>query len=57
MIAGATAAVDRAIELLGKARETGAELIAFGETWLTGYPVWIDSAPRAVASSSSAARP
>ena len=41
------ASVDRALELLGQARQTGAEFIAFGETWLTGYPVWIDSAPRA----------
>lgn len=41
------ASVERALDLLGQARETGAELIAFGETWLTGYPVWIDSAPRA----------
>lgn len=41
------ASVDRALELLGHARDTGAEFIAFGETWLTGYPVWIDSAPRA----------
>jgi len=41
------ASVDRALELLGQARVTGAEFIAFGETWLTGYPVWIDSAPRA----------
>lgn len=41
------ASVDRALELLERARDDGASLIAFGETWLTGYPVWIDSAPRA----------
>jgi len=41
------ASVERALDFLGQAHETGAELIAFGETWLTGYPVWIDSAPRA----------
>jgi predicted amidohydrolase len=41
------ASVERALDLLGQAHDTGAELIAFGETWLTGYPVWIDSAPRA----------
>ena len=41
------ASVDRALELLGRASQDGARLIAFGETWLTGYPVWIDSAPRA----------
>jgi predicted amidohydrolase len=41
------ASVERGLELLGRARDAGAELVAFGETWLTGYPVWIDSAPRA----------
>jgi predicted amidohydrolase len=41
------ASVDRAIEFLGKASRDGAQLVAFGETWLTGYPVWIDAAPRA----------
>lgn len=41
------ASVDRALELLDEAVREGAELVAFGETWLTGYPVWIDSAPRA----------
>ena len=41
------ASVDRALVLLGQASDGGAALVAFGETWLTGYPVWIDSAPRA----------
>ena len=31
--------------LLKDAAENGANVIAFPETWLPGYPVWIDSAP------------
>ena len=41
------ASVEKALDLLGQARDQGATLVAFGETWLTGYPVWIDAAPRA----------
>ena len=47
------ASVEKALDLLGRAREEGATLVAFGETWLTGYPVWIDAAPRARATASS----
>ncbi|MDW7691681.1 carbon-nitrogen hydrolase family protein [Flammeovirgaceae bacterium SG7u.111] len=30
---------------LKEASTKGAELIVFGETWLTGYPAWLDSCP------------
>lgn len=35
---------ERGIE---EAAQQGAGIVAFGETWLTGYPAWIDSAPEA----------
>ncbi|GAC1692952.1 MAG: hypothetical protein NVS9B5_35360 [Terriglobales bacterium] len=37
-----TASVSRAIELIQDARKRGAQLVAFGETWLPGYPAWLD---------------
>lgn len=50
------ASVDRGLSLLDEASAGGASLVAFGETWLTGYPVWIDSAPRAALWGESSAR-
>jgi len=37
----------RAETAIAEAAGQGARVIAFGETWLTGYPAWIDSAPEA----------
>ena len=34
-------------KLIREAASNGARVIAFPETWLTGYPVWIDNAPKA----------
>ncbi len=39
--------VAKAAALISKARQSGAQLVVFPETWLPGYPVWIDSAPQA----------
>ncbi len=37
----------KAIEYIEEAAKQGAEMIAFGETWLTGYPTWLDHVPSA----------
>jgi predicted amidohydrolase len=39
--------LDRLQAWTGRAAGEGAELVAFGETWLTGYPVWLDESPEA----------
>ncbi len=41
------ASVARAVELIERAAQKGAKLIAFGETWLPGYPAWLDYSPNA----------
>lgn len=41
------ATMDKAEELIREAAATGAKLIVFGETWLPGYPTWIDTSPKA----------
>jgi predicted amidohydrolase len=37
----------RAREYIREVSANGAEVIAFGETWLSGYPIWFDFAPEA----------
>ena len=37
-----TASLAKALELIRRAASQGATLIAFGETWIPGYPVWLD---------------
>lgn len=32
----------KAIDLIGRAASAGARLVALGETWLPGYPAWLD---------------
>ena len=39
--------IDKFFKLLAETKEEGAKLVVFPETWLPGYPVWIDSAPEA----------
>lgn len=39
--------IDKAVRLAREAIEGGAQLVAFGETFLGGYPLWLDEAPAA----------
>jgi len=39
--------LDRLEAWTGRAAGEGAQLVAFGETWLTGYPAWLDESPEA----------
>jgi nitrilase len=41
------ASLAKALELIQRAASQGATLIAFGETWIPGYPVWLDICPNA----------
>jgi len=39
--------IDKAVRLAREAVEGGAQLVAFGETFIGGYPLWLDEAPGA----------
>src|SRR5258708_11360533 len=39
------ASLARAIQIVQDAKKRSAELVAFGETWLPGYPAWLDVCP------------
>ncbi len=41
------ASMDAALEYIGRAASEGAQIIVFPESWLPGYPVWLDYAPEA----------
>lgn len=41
------AGIDKAVRLAREAIEGGAKVVAFGETFLGGYPLWLDEAPGA----------
>jgi len=42
-----SASLTKALEVVRDAASQGAALIAFGETWLPGYPAWLDIYPGA----------
>jgi nitrilase len=41
------ASLTKALDLVERAAKQGARLVAFGETWLPGYPAWLDVCPGA----------
>ena len=41
------ASLEKALALAERAADRGARLIVFGETWLPGYPAWLDYCPGA----------
>lgn len=41
------ASLEKAVGLIGRAAAEGARLVTFGETWLPGYPAWLDHCPGA----------
>lgn len=41
------ASVRKALKLMQEAARKGAKIVAFGETWLPGYPAWLDCCPDA----------
>jgi predicted amidohydrolase len=41
------ASLDKVAGLIEQAAKQGAQLVTFGETWLPGYPAWLDCCPDA----------
>lgn len=41
------ASIEKAVSLIRDAAKQGANVIALGETWLPGYPAWLDYCPNA----------
>ncbi|MEE9291457.1 MAG: nitrilase-related carbon-nitrogen hydrolase, partial [Acidobacteriota bacterium] len=48
--------VEKAVGLIGDAATKGARLVAFGETFVPGYPAWLDLCPGSAAWDSAPAK-
>ncbi|MGI9542914.1 MAG: carbon-nitrogen hydrolase family protein [Cyclobacteriaceae bacterium] len=42
-----TKSLEKAEQLAKEAADKGVELLVFGESWLSGYPAWLDHVPKA----------
>jgi nitrilase len=50
------ASLAKALDLIQQAAKQEAQLVAFGETWLPGYPAWLDVCPGAALWDNSSAK-
>jgi predicted amidohydrolase len=50
------ASLEKALELIEQASRQDVQLIVFGETWLPGYPAWLDVSPGAALWDSAATK-
>jgi nitrilase len=50
------ASLTKALDLIQQAAKRDAQLVAFGETWLPGYPAWLDVCPGATLWENSSAK-
>ena len=50
------ASLAKALDLIRQAAKREAQLVAFGETWLPGYPAWLDVCPGAALWDNSSAK-
>jgi nitrilase len=50
------ASLAKALDLIQQAAKREAQLVAFGETWLPGYPAWLDVCPGAALWESASAK-
>ena len=50
------ASLEKALALMQQAAQGKAEIVTFGETWLAGYPAWLDVCPGAALWDNSAAK-
>ena len=41
------AGIDKACQWIAKAGKEDVKILVFPETWLPGYPIWLDSSPEA----------